>query len=117
MSRLLSTKEISQFLNVNEKMVYTLISEKGLPATKITGGKYEALAISSRLATLLPEWGKELAVWHKRHSNQVRVSVQRPTDFTGPFQKLSDGHPRAPPVVRVPPGRPDGPDASTAPVD
>jgi len=37
MKRLLSTKEAAQFLDVNEKMVYTLVSEKGLPATKITG--------------------------------------------------------------------------------
>jgi len=37
MSRLMTTKEVSQFLNINEKMVYQLISEKGLPATKITG--------------------------------------------------------------------------------
>lgn len=37
MNRLLSTKEVSQLLNVNEKMVYVLVSEKGLPATKITG--------------------------------------------------------------------------------
>ncbi|MFH1242698.1 MAG: helix-turn-helix transcriptional regulator [Pseudomonadota bacterium] len=34
---LLSTREIAQFLNINEKMVYTLIAEKGLPATKATG--------------------------------------------------------------------------------
>jgi len=34
---LLSTKEVSHFLNINEKMVYSLISEKGLPATKVTG--------------------------------------------------------------------------------
>ena len=34
---LLSTKEVSKFLNVNEKMVYSLVAEKGLPATKITG--------------------------------------------------------------------------------
>ncbi len=34
---LLSTKEVAQYLGVNEKMVYTLISEKGLPATKVTG--------------------------------------------------------------------------------
>lgn len=32
-----STKEVAQFLDVNEKMVYALISEKGLPATKVTG--------------------------------------------------------------------------------
>jgi putative molybdopterin biosynthesis protein len=37
MNSLLSTKEVAQLLNVNEKMVYTLVSEKGLPATKITG--------------------------------------------------------------------------------
>ena len=37
MQRLLSTKEVAQHLDVNEKMVYTLVSEKGLPATKITG--------------------------------------------------------------------------------
>ncbi len=37
MKRLLSTKEVAELLNVNEKMVYSLVSEKGLPATKITG--------------------------------------------------------------------------------
>ena len=37
MENLLSTKEVAQFINVNEKMVYSLVSEKGLPATKITG--------------------------------------------------------------------------------
>ena len=37
MQKLLATKEVAEFLNVNEKMVYTLVSEKGLPATKITG--------------------------------------------------------------------------------
>lgn len=33
----MSTKEVAQFLDVNEKMVYSLVSDKGLPATKITG--------------------------------------------------------------------------------
>ena len=37
MTQLLTTKEVAGFLNINEKMVYTLISDKGLPATKITG--------------------------------------------------------------------------------
>lgn len=37
MKRLLSTKEVAQLLDVNEKMIYALISEKGLPATKVTG--------------------------------------------------------------------------------
>jgi putative molybdopterin biosynthesis protein len=34
---LLGTREIAKFLKINEKMVYTLISDKGLPATKVTG--------------------------------------------------------------------------------
>ncbi len=37
MERLLSTKEVAEFLNIHEKMVYTLVSEKGMPATKIAG--------------------------------------------------------------------------------
>lgn len=37
MATMLSTKEVAVYLGVNEKMVYTLVSEKGLPATKITG--------------------------------------------------------------------------------
>ncbi len=37
MNPLLSTKEVAQLLNVNEKMVYTLVAEKGLPASKVTG--------------------------------------------------------------------------------
>jgi len=37
MKQLLSTKEVAQLLNINEKMVYSLVAEKSLPATKITG--------------------------------------------------------------------------------
>jgi putative molybdopterin biosynthesis protein len=37
MDELFSTKEVARYLNINEKMVYALVSEKGLPATKITG--------------------------------------------------------------------------------
>ncbi len=33
----LTTREIANLLHVNEKMVYSLVNEKGLPATKITG--------------------------------------------------------------------------------
>jgi len=37
MNPLLSTKEVARLLNVNEKRVYTLVAEKGLPASKVTG--------------------------------------------------------------------------------
>lgn len=33
----LTTRDVAQLLQVNEKAVYLLISEKGLPATKVTG--------------------------------------------------------------------------------
>ncbi|MBW1682164.1 MAG: helix-turn-helix transcriptional regulator [Deltaproteobacteria bacterium] len=34
---LMNTRQVARFLDVNEKVVYSLISEKGLPATKVTG--------------------------------------------------------------------------------
>ncbi len=37
MDELLTTKELAKFLHINEKKVYTLIEEQGLPATKVTG--------------------------------------------------------------------------------
>ena len=37
MNQLLTTKQVSEFLNINEKLVYSLVSEKGLPASKVTG--------------------------------------------------------------------------------
>jgi hypothetical protein len=49
----------------------------GMPVVKATNGRYEALALSSRLATLLPEWGKDLAALHRRQVNQFRVTVER----------------------------------------
>lgn len=36
-TKFLTTKEVAKLLHVNDKMVYSLINEKGLPATKITG--------------------------------------------------------------------------------
>jgi len=35
--KLLNTREVAKLLDINEKMVYTLIAEKELPATKATG--------------------------------------------------------------------------------
>jgi putative molybdopterin biosynthesis protein len=36
-NKFLTTKEVAKLLKVNDKMVYSLITEKGLPATKVTG--------------------------------------------------------------------------------
>jgi hypothetical protein len=59
-----------------------------IPATKATRGRYEAIALSSRLATLLPEIGKDIAALHTKHVNQFRVTVERANGATGPFQNL-----------------------------
>jgi hypothetical protein len=52
-------------------------STVALPTTKATGGRYETLAVANRLATLLPEWGRDLAALHARQSTQFRVTVER----------------------------------------
>lgn len=57
-----------------------------IPATKATGGKYEALAISTRLATLLPEWGEEIATLHRKYNNQTLVTARRQQGLKGPLQ-------------------------------
>lgn len=35
--KFITTREVAALLKVNEKMVYTLVNDKGLPATKVTG--------------------------------------------------------------------------------
>jgi putative molybdopterin biosynthesis protein len=35
--KFITTRDVAELLKVNEKMIYTLVSEKGLPATKVTG--------------------------------------------------------------------------------
>ena len=57
-----------------------------IPLVKATNGRFETLAISNRLATLLPEFGKDIAALHKKHANQVRVTVQRPDGLSGNLQ-------------------------------
>ena len=37
MKKMMTTREVAAFLGVNEKMVYSLIADKGLPASKVTG--------------------------------------------------------------------------------
>jgi putative molybdopterin biosynthesis protein len=37
MTSLMGTKEAAQYLGINEKKIYSLITDRGLPATKVTG--------------------------------------------------------------------------------
>ena len=58
----------------------------GIPVTELTRGRYEALSASSRLATLLPEFGREIAALHRKHANQLLVTARRAEDVTGPVR-------------------------------
>lgn len=49
----------------------------GRPATQMTNGRYEEIGVPARLATLLPEWGHDLALLHDRQKTQFRVTVER----------------------------------------
>jgi len=57
-----------------------------IPATKVTKGRYETLANSSRLTTLLPEMGTEIAALHRRLVNQLFVTIRRQSGHRGPLQ-------------------------------
>src|SRR5574344_909727 len=35
--KMMTTRDVAEILHIHEKMVYNLVSEKGLPATKATG--------------------------------------------------------------------------------
>lgn len=51
--------------------------EVGQGVAKMTGGRFETLAIANRLATLLPEFGTLVAASHQKQSNQFRLTVDR----------------------------------------
>jgi hypothetical protein len=75
-------QDVSDFAQINTNR-QALIA---IPTVKATGGKYEALAISNRLATLLPEWGGEIAALHRKYNNQTLVTAQRQEGLKGPLQ-------------------------------
>jgi hypothetical protein len=57
-------------------------TELGLNLTKLSGGRYENITAGTRLATLLPEFGKRIAESHAKQGHQFRVTYERPTAAT-----------------------------------
>jgi len=55
-------------------------TEIGLGMTKLSGGRYENINATTRLATLLPEWGKKIAESQALQSHQFRVTYERPAN-------------------------------------
>jgi hypothetical protein len=60
----------------------------GIAVSKQTGGRYEAIAASTRLATLLPEIGAQVAKSHARQSHQFRITFQRPNGASGAIGEI-----------------------------
>jgi hypothetical protein len=63
----------------------------GLSVTKYTGGKFENINSATRIATLLPEFGKSVATMVERQSRQYRITADRPSGASGDIGKISMG--------------------------
>jgi hypothetical protein len=59
-----------------------------IAATKQTGGQYQSIAATTRLATLLPEIGAQIARSHERQSQQYRITFERPQGKSGPVGQV-----------------------------
>ena len=69
----------------------------GFELAKLTGGRYEQIAVSSRLETLLPEIGNQI----KGESRQYRLKVRRPDGAKGPVGSIAFGIARQGVTVRA----------------
>lgn len=56
-----------------------------MPIIKAGGGKFSTHIAFSELATVLPQWGKEIAGAHTKQTTQFRVVLERPGGASGPL--------------------------------
>jgi von Willebrand factor type A domain len=66
-------------------------TQVGMAVTEMTRGRYESIAVATRLATLLPEIGKQVAESVKKQSNQFRLTVERPAGASGDIGQVGAG--------------------------
>jgi hypothetical protein len=66
-------------------------TQVGLAVTSATRGRYESIAAASRLSTLLPEIGKQVAASHEKQSHQFRLTVERPAGAKGDVGQVGAG--------------------------
>lgn len=65
-------------------------TEVGMQIAKVTNGTYESLAAASRIATLLPEIGAQVAAKAgQSQSKQFRITAERPGGGSGEGAKIS----------------------------
>lgn len=66
-------------------------TQVGLAVTQATRGRYESIAVPTRLATLLPELGKQVAASVEKQTHQFRLTLERPAGKSGEVGQLSAG--------------------------
>jgi hypothetical protein len=66
-------------------------TQVGLGVTNFTRGRYENINSGTRIATLLPELGAQVAKSHDLQSHQFRITVQRPAGASGPVGNVRLG--------------------------
>ncbi len=82
-------------LGTNQTSPNSIVGARQVQAGKLladqTGGRYEAIAAATRIATLLPEYGEIVANAHRFQSQQYLVTVERPAGATGALAELAMG--------------------------
>jgi hypothetical protein len=82
-------------LGTNQTSPNSIVGARQVQAGKLladqTGGRYEAIAAATRIATLLPEYGEIVANAHRFQSQQYLVTVERPAGATGALGELAMG--------------------------
>ncbi len=63
-------------------------TQVGIAVSELTRGRYENIAAASRLASLLPEIGEQVAASHQRQSHQFRVTFERESSRSGPLGEI-----------------------------
>jgi hypothetical protein len=66
-------------------------TQVGMAVTEATRGRFENIAAPTRLATLLPEIGKQVAAAVEKQSSQFRLTVERPAGAKGELGQVGAG--------------------------
>ena len=66
-------------------------TEVGVGLSKMGGGRFESIAAPSRLATLLPEIGAQVAKAYERQTHQFKITAQRPAGASGELGNVGMG--------------------------
>jgi len=66
-------------------------TQMGIAVTEFTKGRFENINSATRIASLLPELGEQVAQSDERQSHQLRITAQRPAGASGPLTRIAVG--------------------------